>query len=92
MNLELDGFAVLEAAGLAAARAALAAEPVVVVVLDLGLGADDGAELLAAPRDYGVVLLTGADDPPQGAYAVIGKPFDVAELLEAVHAAAATSR
>jgi two-component system, OmpR family, response regulator len=92
VNLELEGFRVLEAATVAAAQAHLDAGPVEVVLLDLHIGADDGRRLLTwiratKPRSA-VVLLTGASPTAVerigGADAVVGKPFEFDDLCAVV--------
>ena len=95
VNLELDGLRVLEADCLANARAALAAEPVQTVLLDLHVGGDDGLELLQELRrerpSVSVVLVTGASDvdgAARSADAVLGKPFELDDLRVTVQALA----
>jgi DNA-binding NtrC family response regulator len=92
VNLELDGYVVLEAGSLAQARAALADRPVDAVVLDLRLGNERGDELVAEcharrPR-IPVVVVTGSADPAQEglaeADAVLSKPFEVGEFVATV--------
>jgi two-component system, OmpR family, KDP operon response regulator KdpE len=88
VNLELDGYRVLEAATLAEARRALPKADV--VLLDVHVGSDDGLafveEARAARQGVGVALLTGESDLERdhGADAVIGKPFGIDELRETV--------
>jgi len=95
VNLELEGYDVLEAASLPAARALLAAEPVSVVLLDLHLGSERGEtlieELRAREPRIPVVVVTGSSDLDAGdlrlaADAVLGKPFEIEGLLAAVQA------
>ncbi len=84
INLELDGYEVLEAESLGEARARLAEEPVGIVLLDLNLGGHRSDELVAechARRPpVPVVLVTGSAQPARvelaGADAVLTKPFD----------------
>lgn len=87
VNLELEGFRVVEAASVGAAREALAEDGFDVVLLDLHLGNDDGLGLLPAIEDHGgaVALLTGSPGGqlPDGA-TVIGKPFSIDDLTETV--------
>ena len=93
VNLELDGWQVLEAATLAEARNQIAEGDVdlVLVLLDLHVGAGRGLDLLAELRavrpDVPVALLTGSAEAPAeaGADAVISKPFTLDELRETVH-------
>ena len=92
INLELDGYEVVEAATIDEARAVLAASRVDVVLLDLHLGTQTTHVLVAecairTPR-VPVALLTGSADDRQareaGADAVLPKPFDVERLAETV--------
>jgi DNA-binding response OmpR family regulator len=87
VNLELEGFAVREAATLAEAEAGLAAERPDVVLLDVHLGGDQTHELLARMRADGipVALVTGSVDIHDyrgTADAVLGKPFEPRALVE----------
>jgi CheY-like chemotaxis protein len=87
VNLELEGFAVREAATLAEAEAALAAERPDVVLLDVHLGGEQTHELLARIRADGipVALVTGSvdiDDYRDSADAVLAKPFEPQTLVE----------
>ena len=90
VNLELDGYAVVEAATTTEARAALAANPVDAMVLDLHLGGEDGRDLLTS---------LGADAPPVAIFTgsemitpellaaadvVLPKPFALESLRDAV--------
>ena len=92
INLELDGHRVVEAATLSEARAHLEREPPDVVLLDVHLGNDDGLDLLdeveALDVPTRVVLLSGTSEigPELRARVsgVIGKPFDLKRLAEAV--------
>jgi DNA-binding response OmpR family regulator len=91
INLELEGFRVLEAKSLAEARTVLESEPVDAVLLDVHVGGDDGRALLVELRlqrpDVAVAFFTGSADLDQGgADAVITKPFTIEELLETVTA------
>src|SRR5438067_2448368 len=91
VNLEIDGYRVLEAATLAQAREALQ-EPVDVVLLDIHVGREDGLALLHALREEGptpaVALFTGSSgveaDDRALADAVLPKPFALEELHETV--------
>jgi CheY-like chemotaxis protein len=87
VNLELEGFAVREAATLAEAEAALAAERPDVVLLDVHLGGEQTLELLARIRADGipVALVTGSvdiHDYRDSADAVLAKPFEPQTLVE----------
>jgi DNA-binding response OmpR family regulator len=92
VNLELEGFRVLEAATLAEARALLEREEVDVAILDVHIGSDDGRDLLeelrAAESTLRVVLLTGSVDPAGNRLAaadrVVTKPFEPVQLVATV--------
>jgi two-component system, OmpR family, KDP operon response regulator KdpE len=89
VNLELDGFRVLEGASLAQGRATLAAERVDAILLDVHLGDGDGRELLRelGPDRPQAALFTGTE-PAEGveglAEAVIPKPFEIGLLRSTV--------
>jgi two-component system, OmpR family, response regulator len=87
VNLELSGFAVREAATIAEAEAALAAERPDVVLLDVHLGGERTNDLLARMREDGipVALVTGSveiDEYRDRADAVLPKPFVPDILVE----------
>jgi two-component system, OmpR family, response regulator len=92
VNLELEGYRILEAATLADARRQLEAEDVDVMLLDVHVGADDGCELLRELSDNEsparVALLTGSVDIEQIdgglADAMIPKPFSLETLCGTV--------
>ena len=92
VNLELDGFSVLEAGTVGEARHTLDTRPIEVVILDVHVGAGDGRELLAELRardsDTRVLMLTGTADIAtsnlDAADKVMAKPFDPAELVSSV--------
>jgi CheY-like chemotaxis protein len=92
VNLELEGYAVLEAGTLGEARQRLAENRVDVVLLDLHIGTQNGRELveelLDADPPIPVALVTGSTDPASaaaaGAAAVLPKPFTLHELVETV--------
>jgi len=96
VNLELDGFEVLEASTLAEARSALSTGEVAVVLLDLHLHGERGGELIAECRSrrppVGVVVVSGStaagEELPPGVDATLPKPFELDELLAAVRALA----
>ncbi len=87
VNLELEGYRVIEAESVDAAQSALAEEEVDVILLDVHLGNQDGLTLLPTIKERGhaVALLTGSPGVhlPPGA-TVIGKPFSIDELSETV--------
>jgi DNA-binding response OmpR family regulator len=92
VNLELEGFTVLEAASVPAAREALSAARVDVVLVDVHVGAHDGRDLIRELRAVGdtprCALLTGSvqlsPDERAGADDVIEKPFSLDALVTTV--------
>lgn len=88
VNLELDGWAVLEAEAIEQARKTLAGAAVDIVLLDVHVGVESGLDFIAEIRDsrpgLPVVLLTGSVGSPglegADADAVISKPFTLEEL------------
>jgi DNA-binding response OmpR family regulator len=91
VNLELDGWAVEEAATLDQARESLAAAAVDIVVLDVHVGVESGLDFIAEIRERNpgvpVVLLTGSVSPgleEVDADAVISKPFTLDQLTGTV--------
>jgi DNA-binding response OmpR family regulator len=97
VNLELEGFAVEEAATVADADAAIARERPDVVLLDVHLATGDSYELLARLRRdrIPVALVTGsvdADDYRARADAVLTKPFLPQTLVETARRLARVDR
>jgi DNA-binding response OmpR family regulator len=92
VNLELEGFRVLEAGTLGDARTLLEQEPPDVVLLDVHIGGEDGRDLLeelrAADSPTKVVMLTGSVDVTLGRFGaadeVVVKPFEPLELVAVV--------
>lgn len=90
INLELDGYQVIEAGSLAEARDALAAGGIDAMLLDLHLGDGDGRDLLASlgPERPPVALFTGSEaigpELRSAADAVLAKPFGIERLAETV--------
>jgi len=92
VNLELDGYCVLEAASIGEARARLEETAVDLVLLDLHLGSEVSYDLIAElssrtpPVPTG--LVTGSTDVESarraGADAVLTKPFTIEELTATV--------
>jgi two-component system KDP operon response regulator KdpE len=87
VNLELEGFAVREAATVGEAEAAIASERPDVVLLDVHLGGEETHDLLARIRAGGipVALVTGSvdiQDYRDSADAVLAKPFVPQTLVE----------
>ena len=93
VNLELEGYRVLEAATLSTARALLESEPVEVVLLDLRVGHERGEALLDELRQreprIPVAVVTGSAEIRSGADgtepdARLAKPFTIDALLDTV--------
>ena len=92
VNLELDGWSVLEAATIPQAREAIDDGDVEIVLLDVHVGSGNGVEFLDELRDthpgLPVVLLTGSVGSPTlegaDADAVISKPFTLDQLTGTV--------
>ena len=99
INLELEGYRVLEAATIDRAGELVTNEPVDVVLLDLHVGERRGTELLPVLRaerpEAAVCLLSGTSetDPPdeEGVDGFIRKPFEIEVLSETVQRLAARS-
>jgi len=100
VNLELEGFRVLEAATLTTARALLDQNGIDVVVLDVHIAGEDGRELLDELRDSDspvrVLMLTGSADIRSSRFDaadyVLSKPFEPLELIATVRGLAEVSR
>ena len=89
LNLELDGWHVLEAGTLDQAREQLAASDAGIVLLDVHVGTGNGIEFLDELRTerpgVKVALLTGSEDVRDaGSDAVIPKPFTLEQLTSTV--------
>ena len=95
VNLEMDGYAVREAASAADGLAALEEEPPDLVLLDVMMPQVDGFEMLRRMQEqHGlgsipVIMFSGKVDEEtagraarEGAQAFIGKPFDPQQLIE----------
>jgi two-component system response regulator RegA len=97
VNLELEGYRVLEAGNASAAAQLWRGQDVSVVLLDVHLGNDNGLELLARMRSAeggpAVALLTGSVEVDAARRAavegVIQKPFTLDELTSTVERLAA---
>jgi DNA-binding NtrC family response regulator len=91
VNLELDGFRVVEAGTFNEARDALESEPVALVALDLHVAGEHGTgfleELRAERPRLPVMLMTGSVnvDELAGPERVLHKPFDPEELTRLAH-------
>src|SRR5205823_3795523 len=99
VNLELEGYRVLEAARLDGAREVLETEPIGVVLLDVHVGPDDGRTLLDELRverpGVRVALFSGTTEVEAidlGADALIPKPFTLDQLTETVARLASSAR
>jgi DNA-binding response OmpR family regulator len=90
INLELEGFDVLEAGSLSDARVAIADHDVGVVLLDLRIGNERGTDLIDELRASGVpvALMTGSAEHESEAEglgdAYLRKPFAIADLIRTV--------
>ena len=95
VNLELEGYEVLEASSLEEARGHLGGRDVAVALLDMRVGADRGDKLLDEldARAIPVIFISGSaeiqPDIARRAAASLGKPFAIDDLLAAVRSAAA---
>jgi DNA-binding NtrC family response regulator len=95
INLELEGYSVVEAGNLGEAEHALDNGGVDVVLLDLHLGDERGGDLVPKIEERGLgeslALLTGSpgNTLPEGA-AVIPKPFAIEDLTGTVRRLAAS--
>jgi DNA-binding NtrC family response regulator len=95
VNLELEGYAVVEAASLDQAELALENDRIDVILLDLHLGNEQGATLIPKIEERGLseslALLTGSPGSqlPPGAV-VIPKPFAIDDLTGTVKRLAAS--
>lgn len=92
VNLELEGYRVLEAGTVDAAKRLVAEEPVDVVLLDVHLGATNGLDLVdeieALELEVAVIVLSGTsavgEDVRRRVAGVLGKPFTLEELTSSV--------
>src|SRR5262249_27428591 len=92
VNLELEGYEVLEAMSVAAAEEAIAAGGVDLFLLDVHVGADDGIALMRSLRERKhpapIVLFTGSavldSETSAEADGVVPKPFRLEQLLDVV--------
>jgi DNA-binding NtrC family response regulator len=95
VNLELEGYRVLEAETVERAKELVAEEAVDVVLLDVHVGTGDGFTVLESLRGQRVALFTGSFqvDEERAALvdAVMRKPFTLTELSETVARLAAAS-
>jgi DNA-binding response OmpR family regulator len=99
VNLELEGYRVLEATGLAEISRIADEEEVALVLLDIHLGREDGIEVARAVRasrpDLPIAFLSGSVDFSERSAAVsdaaIRKPFTLEELIGTVRRLAGES-
>lgn len=100
VNLELEGFRVLEASTIGAARELLESELVHVLILDVHIAGEDGRDLLdelrAENSPVRIAMLTGSADlrSPrfEAADRVLAKPFEPLDLIASVRELAAGAR
>lgn len=93
VNLELEGYRVLEATGLEEISRIAAEDEVALVLLDIHLGREDGIEVARALRrnhpEMPIAFLSGSVDFGERSAAVsdaaIRKPFTLEELIGTVH-------
>ena len=99
INLDLEGYRVLEADTIDRAAELVSSEPVDVLLLDLHVGDREGTELLPTLRAVrpgaAVCLLSGTSEaePPveEGVDGFIRKPFELEVLVDTVQRLAAKS-
>jgi DNA-binding NtrC family response regulator len=88
VNLELEGYRVLEAPTVGDAQVLLRDESVDVVLLDVHIGNDDGLTVLKSVQAERVALFTGSaeldEEGRPGVDAVLPKPFTLTQLSETV--------
>jgi DNA-binding response OmpR family regulator len=88
VNLELEGYRVLEAETVEAAQELLGKEPIDVVLLDVHVGSGDGFAVLGWLSGQRVALFTGSfqvdEERRSQVDAVLRKPFTLLELSETV--------
>jgi DNA-binding response OmpR family regulator len=93
LNLELEGYSVLEAGTAQDVRKLLGSHEIDLLLLDVRLGDDDGVQLAGELReehpDLAIAFLTGSvfgfeDDARSVSDAVVQKPFTLEELSETV--------
>ncbi|HET8528837.1 MAG TPA: response regulator [Gaiellaceae bacterium] len=97
VNLELEGYRVLEASSLDEARRALDTGEIGLVLLDMRIGMERGDSLLDELQalTIPVVVVTGSAEVQEAEWAgradaVLGKPFAIDELLWAARTLART--
>jgi DNA-binding NtrC family response regulator len=93
VNLELEGYRVVEAGNVAEIRAAIAEGPIALLLLDVRLGDENSVvlarELRSERPDLPIAFLTGSAYGLEEAVrdvsdAIIQKPFRLDELIETV--------
>jgi DNA-binding NtrC family response regulator len=88
VNLELEGYRVLEASTVELAEELLREEDVDVVLLDVHVGSGDGFKVLGQISGERVALFTGSSDVDEQRSAevdaVLRKPFTLTDLSETV--------
>jgi two-component system phosphate regulon response regulator PhoB len=90
VNLELEGYRVLEADHLDRARELIAGEQIDLMLLDVHVRSEDGYDLVGLAREHSIpiVLVTGSakvgEAESELVDAVLPKPFKIDELHETV--------
>jgi DNA-binding NtrC family response regulator len=88
VNLELEGYRVLEAGTVEQAQRSLREDEVDVLLLDVRIGADNGFAVLSQRGSERVALVTGSFDVDEDRRAqvdaVLRKPFTPTDLVETV--------
>lgn len=90
VNLELEGYRVLEADRLSVAREFIASEVIDLILLDVHVHAEEGYELLDDAEEHGiaVALMTGSAkvgaEERKRADAILAKPFKLDQLYSTV--------
>jgi DNA-binding NtrC family response regulator len=92
INLELEGYRILEADRLSTARELISTEEIDLVLLDVHLRGQEGYELIELARKRGtgmrVAIMSGTSnlraERPAAADGLLAKPFKLDDLLETV--------
>lgn len=90
VNLELEGYRVLEAERLSDARELIGSEPIDLILLDVHVRGEEGYELIGLAREkkIAIALMTGTArvGPRERSMvdAVVAKPFKLDILMETV--------
>lgn len=90
VNLELEGYRVLEADQLERARELIGAESIDLMLLDVHVRSEEGYDLVGLAREHGIqiALMTGSAKVGEAERelvdAVLAKPFRIDELQSTV--------